>query len=347
MENAINNKNNDAIDIMKFIASILVVALHTDAFINVNAYLFNFVCNGFSRLAVPLFFISSAYFLYLPNPNKLSKDRALNYAKRIAILYLSWFIISLPITFFNKLYLNTYPLGERIFRYLRSFIFSGGFSGAWYLTACIFCSLLFYHIDTKENSKFLYKVLVIFSIVFYLFCVLTSSYNSLLDLLKVRRIYDIYELLFCQPYLSIFIGIPYFLMGRFFASNREYKPSILLVFLIFALFLLEVFCVMRFSLGDIVNHYLLLAPLTFVLFAKIRLLPLKFRYSRNLRKSSTIIYLSQFLIIFLVEFIEWFFKISFNQTEKFLLVIITSFALSEIIINLQKVKTFNWLKIFY
>lgn len=345
MENAINN--NDSIDLMKFIAAILVVALHTDAFINVNSYLFNFICNGISRLAVPIFFISSAYFLYLPSPDKLSKDRAFSYAKRIAILYLSWFTINLPITFFNKLYLNTYPLGERIFRYLRSFIFSGGFSGAWYLTACVFCSLLFYYVDTKENSKLLYRILLVFSVVFYLFCVLTSSYDSLLDLLKVRRIYDIYELLFCQPYLSIFIGIPYFLIGRFFASNKEYKPSLPLVILIFILFLFEVFCVMKFSFGNIINHYLFLAPLTFVLFAEIKSLPLKIKPSKNLRKSSTIIYLSQFSIIFLVEFAEWLFKITFNQTEKFLIVVITAFLLSEIIINLQKVKMFNWLKILY
>jgi len=337
------NKNYDAIDLMKFIASIFVVALHTDAFFDINKNIFIFVCNGLSRLAVPLFFISSAYFLYLPEQNGLSKKRKMKYIKRLAILYSVWFIIYLPITIYNKFYLSEFTFLETIFRYFRSLLFSGGFSGAWYLSSCIFCTWLFKKIDDIGGGG-KDKEIYIFIILIYILCVITSSYNKILDICHLRNVYNIYEMLFCQPYLSIIAGIPYFYIGRYLARNQKKKISIIVTIIAILLFISEVFIVNKFNLGKPINHYFSLAPCAYIVFINIKENTLYIPYAKILRKMSLVIYLSQFLWIFFMEFIEWLFKISITQTEKFCCVIILCVITYVILSVLCEYRNFKWIK---
>lgn len=342
----IEHRNYDAIDLMKFIAALLVVALHTDAFYDVNHTLYVMVCDGISRLAVPFFFIASAFFLYLPNRGggTLSKERSIKYIKRLAVLYASWFIVYIPLTIYNKFYLSSYPLKETIFRYVRSLFFSGGFSGGWYLTSCVFCTWLFSVIDSSNLSKNVKQHLVIgMSAIIYLFCVVTSGYSVLMDRLNIRKAYDLYELLFCQPYLSIIVGVPYFAIGKYMAAHDDCNPPAWVCAVTFVLYIVEMLLVDKFKLGGPINHYFLLLPCVVLLFAKVKRSTVKIKYARLLRSFSTVIYLSQFIWIFMMEFIEWVFKITLTQTEKYIFVLLLCFAASAVISGLKNRNGFKWL----
>ena len=336
------NRKYDSIDLMKFIASIFVVALHTDVFYDINRNLYVLVCNGLSRLAVPLFFISSAYFLYLPEQESQIKKRQVKYIKRLATLYLVWFIIYLPITIYNRIYLSKFSLLETLFRYFRSLLFSGGFSGAWFLSSCIFCVLVFNMID---NNKYIGGgKMCIISFIIYIFCVITSSYSKIIDILHLQNEYYIYELLFCQPYLSIIAGIPYFYLGRYLVKNQKNMISKEYSIIVFILYITEVIMVNHFNLGKPINHYFLLGPCAYIIFINIKECTLYIPHAIILRKMSLVIYLSQFLWIFMIEFIEWLFRVSLTQTEKFcciiLLCIITYISLSV----LCEYRSLKWLR---
>ena len=99
----------NSIDILKFIASFFVVMIHVSMFSDVNPYLNLFITHGVARLAVPLYFLTSAFFFYKNNMNltgEEQKNSLLKYTKRMAILYVSWFVISLPMTVYNRFLFN-------------------------------------------------------------------------------------------------------------------------------------------------------------------------------------------------------------------------------------------------
>lgn len=84
-----NQKNYDLVDLFKFIFSILIIGIHT------NAMGFNIL----GRLGVPFFFMISSYFFFKKYLTKNTKDQyqqLKNYLKRLFFLFLSWQIIYLP-----------------------------------------------------------------------------------------------------------------------------------------------------------------------------------------------------------------------------------------------------------
>lgn len=56
-------RRNYTIDFFRVIFAILIVALHTSPFSEINFHLYYFICHIFSRLAVPFFAAVSGYYL--------------------------------------------------------------------------------------------------------------------------------------------------------------------------------------------------------------------------------------------------------------------------------------------
>lgn len=88
MEYKISNFKYESIDFMKFICSIMVIAIHTSPLENISNDLNYILINSICRIAVPFFFIASGYFLW----NKLSiidkkirKREVNNYIKKFLI----------------------------------------------------------------------------------------------------------------------------------------------------------------------------------------------------------------------------------------------------------------------
>lgn len=89
MEKSFQNRYN-SIDIFRFICAIMVVAIHTNPFIDQNFYLGYLFTQIIPRIAVPFFFLTSGYFYISKLINgKQCKKTFLNLIK----VYILWTLV--------------------------------------------------------------------------------------------------------------------------------------------------------------------------------------------------------------------------------------------------------------
>lgn len=342
-------KNYDLIDLLKMIAAVLVVMIHTDAFYDINSVLYSFAYGGVSRLAIPFFFTTTAFFFF----QKQREDGAYcrRFVNRMAKLYMIWFVLLLPVTVFNRFIVSKDSFFLTLLKFLRGTVFSASFSGSWYLTSCIFCADLFSILEKITDSTRKERIIILLSVIFYTIPVFTSSYGTLVDTLGVRGGGSALETIFCTPYLNIFVGIPFFAIGRYLVeqmgNKREYASDKLALVISTILFGIEIVIVNCFKLAHQINSFLMSGPLIYFLlkwaFSKSSRIP----YAKGLRMCSTITYFSQFLWIFAVELIEWVLKVNFMQTQKFLLVLLFCVCTYLVVNILQRFRMFEWMRYMY
>ena len=146
------NKNyNNTLDILKVIATILIIGSHClPLFVNKT---YNYYYGQYLfRFCVPLFFLSSGYYF-----TKMDYIQKKSYIKRICILYVLSTIVYIPLI----LYAN-----ESINNIIYQLLF--GYRHLWYLSALLFGLLIYYFFDRINNSKkyFLIIPLLMISILF-------------------------------------------------------------------------------------------------------------------------------------------------------------------------------------
>ena len=86
--------NYQLIDVMKYLAAIMVICVHCNQLFPQD-YLNFFIKNILCRIAVPFFFISSAYFVR--KGSKTNENYVKTYLKNLIISYCFWSIIFIPI----------------------------------------------------------------------------------------------------------------------------------------------------------------------------------------------------------------------------------------------------------
>ena len=328
----------DIFDISKFILAILVVIIHTKPF---SQSINTIISDGVCRLAVPLFFIISSYLLFLKG---IKKETIKKYCMRIAKLYIFWFVIQIPIVIYERFYLSEYGFLETSLRFLRSIFFTSTFSGSWYLTSSIFCSILLYYLYKLKFFKFSTKLFIV-SIIAYLFCVFTSSYGNVF----VKFFPDFYEKwvdLFFKPSTSIIAGIPYFSIGYYYAQNKNALNRINYIFflVVSVLFLFEIIFVESHNFAITTDSYFFLLPTSACIFKIMYNKKITIRNNIFFRNSSTIIFFAHFIIIFILNVISKICSINMSNLILFLLVLSISLVTSIGLINLSKDEKFRFLK---
>ena len=239
-------KRSVSIDALKGIAALLVVCLHCE-----NSDTLDSVIHIFARMAVPMFYLITGYFI----PDMIERnDMKRHFVKILKItlfslaLYFILFCIESIATgaFPNKLYtivswksfVNSLILGRTPF--------SINAGHLWYLVSIIYI-LGFISIYTRKYSiKSLY----------YLIPILFLSGYIISSITGIKRVYY-------QNYL--FIGLPYVLLGSFikekmssFSLNK--KTIDLLLVLLPILLACEIFIYVSFGLPSRREHYLLMTP---------------------------------------------------------------------------------------
>lgn len=336
-------RNFDSIDLLKFFLCLMVVAIHSDPFIDFSPLL-NRLMLGIERLCVPVFFIASAFFLYRV---KISRNNTIRYIKRLFILYLAWFIVSLPITVFNRFSQNM-TIGTKLFLFVKSFFFTSTFSGSWFLMSSIFCALLFYFVYSKF-PKIANNIILVLSVFFYFLCVFSSGWGNLMDIFGLRSLYDKLVFWFAKPYTSILVGVPYFAIGKYIADKEGniITPKWYYFLTFLALLLLEVYYTYNYNFSNSTDCYLLLLPCAYLIFVYVLNKDWHIKNAVWLRKTSTIVFFSQFIWLFIIEFLEWHFNIKMLNLLKFIFALIFCLMTAALILYLQKKKFFKWLKYFY
>ncbi len=342
-------KNNyDAIDFAKFVGSILVISIHSNALNGISPLAGLFVCGGIARLAVPFFFTCSAFFFFKKGTEK---EITKTYCKRILTLYLSWFVVTLPITVFERFFLSETPFLKSLLSFVQSAFLSSTFSGSWFLTSCVFCAWLFFFVEKRKIPR---AVVLIVCAAEYLFCCLSSAYGNLIPKLGLSGAYEAYRTIFLNPYTSIIVGVSYFALGKHFAECEKKERFLLSVkstrvclSVSLLLFLGEIYLCGKLSLSRTTDCYLTLFPCAAFLFSLAVRSKAKIKHALLFRKISTVFFFAHFIWLFCFRVFERLSKIPIAAHFKFLGALALCVLTAEIFFALEKTKRFAWIKNFY
>lgn len=331
-------KTYEAIDIAKIVSALLVVCIHTFplADISENA---NFVLVSIlARLAVPFFFISSAYFFFQKIDFKKTYRDPENiqvwkrYLKRLLKIYVIWSILYLPYNF--VLIHNGGFTWMAVVRYLRDFFFTGSYYHLWFLPALMFAVSLVYVLVLQLNVK---KTIWI-SFLLYLIGMMGNLYPEFLQGIPgISTLYDAYLSVFVTTRNGLFFGMIFMSLGCYaarFPSKMEINKISLYSAISFVLLVIECLVLkLNGQIKDLSSMYLMLVPCVFLLF--LRLLKVEMKHKPmyyTFRVLSLLIYVSHILF---AQLFLWVMP-SMNSFLLYVLTLGCSFLLSYIIYHLSK-----------
>jgi len=251
-----NTKFN--IDIMRLIASILVIAIHTYPLTIISESLDYAFTRVIFRIAVPLFLLITGYFI-LPAALE-DKNKLIDYTKKILKMYLISMLIYLPINIYNH-----YFTDFTIIKFLKDVFLNGTFYHLWYFPALILGTWLVYLlIKTGKN-----KLVVTIVFLLYLIGLFGDSYYGLIANTAVNKFYDIIFNIFTYTRNGLFY-VPIFLyMGYSFKSIKDkinIKTNITLIIVFTCLMLIEGMLLYSFNIPRHNSMYLFLIPLSYFIF---------------------------------------------------------------------------------
>lgn len=134
------------LDILKFIMSLLIVAVHSEA-VNDIPIVYE-VTNPIINSAVPMFFVVSAFLLFRKmRQSQLTfhQERGimLHFTWRLILLYVFWMVVQLPLVIHTRHYLSM-SFFEFIYNFLLDIAFRSTFHGAWFFSALVVGTWLIY-----------------------------------------------------------------------------------------------------------------------------------------------------------------------------------------------------------
>ena len=241
-------ERNRSIDIFRYICAIMVVAIHTSPFSDIDDRLGYLFTEIIPRIAVPFFFVVSGYFYTKGLGAK--KKIFLPYIKRLLKTYTLWSLVYFAIDFVQWGHQN---IKGFIVNCIYSFFVIGSHYHFWFFPAMFFVVCA-----TTIVYKFgLQKLLLPVSIALYAIGCLGCSYYSLGTRIPVL------SLLFSSQYFTlirriVLMAFPFFAAGYLVDAIekyvRKYKVSngIIVITLLGAIscWLLEIYLVVHYHLQD-------------------------------------------------------------------------------------------------
>ena len=281
MVQALNKVNYNAVDVFKFIAALMVVAIHTRPFYDQASLDYYVSC--LCRIAVPFFFTFSSFIFY-----KRGK-RIGDYVKRMLVLYACWFVIQLPLIVQNFFILPDRPMLEKILLFLRGLFINSTFPASWFITASWQGMLIVYLLSKKVNWKWL----LVIGVLCYLSSLPGTMYYGLISDTPLYKPYWYgYNITLC-PANSFITAIPFIVIGKLIAERPftlETWKNALLLFIAFCIGFIEVyFCRDSYYMTDTFVSLLLICPLLVILLLNLRV-GIDDSICRFFRKSSILVF---------------------------------------------------------
>lgn len=250
-------------DILKFFLSLMVVAIHVPLF---PKLLFPWL-----RMAVPLFFMLTGYFLYGKLRSEVDSQERLmiikNFAMRNLKLYFFWFVCLFPLIMHirkDSLFADT--LFMTLISLCKVLLFGSTFTGSWYIMSGILGVLIVFFVLGKIPNKYLFGICA----VLYVFLVLTSSYPEVLHRCDMISAFLVaYKHWLGSPTLTFPIAIVWLVCGKCFAEGffRYQHKTYVWICLVSAVLLYAEWHFVRKLNGTYYNDcYLFLLPFCIGLF---------------------------------------------------------------------------------
>lgn len=309
---------NILIDIVKVIASLLVVAFHCDFLYDHNEFVNYLFFKGIFRPVIPFFFCVSGFFLY----TVFQKGHVKFWAKRIAILYVVWMLI------FS--YFWVVPNYNSPAKLVLNIVI--GFNHLWYVASLLVGGLLLYSIRKFSNKTLLISSIILYCIGYFIQMLgdleLVTAPKLLVKLVHFTPTHRNF-LLFDLPFLAL----GYIIRRSNFHKQLKRKQVIGLLILSLVLLTVEslfhyyynidrslsIICLSCFIAAPV----LLLATFSFTVHAKLD--------SKLLSSYSIAIYLVHPLMVFIIRYFVTLESISLT-----LLAIVLSVVASYVLIQLNK-----------
>ncbi|ADZ83239.1 acyltransferase family protein [Cellulosilyticum lentocellum] len=324
------------IDLFKFAAALLVVAIHIDPLSSYSEYSNYILCRVIARVAVPFFFIVSGYFFALKlSDDKKNKEVLYAFIKKIGWLYLVASIMYLPLNIYKGDFTNPFTLLEGI----KSIVFNGTFYHLWYLPALILGMSIVYGLKQKLSTRLVF----IICIVLYIIGLFGDSYFGFTQ--EVPIVSGLYEGIFsvCDYTRNGIFFAPLFIaMGMSFTkldkSNNKKDRMLLMVF--GTLLLIEVLCLKRYEVQRHDSMTIFLVPTVYYLFKLCMEINCKER--KSLRLISHWIYILHPMMIVVIRMLGKAFNITYlivdNSLMNYIGVVVLSLVGSVVMLFLSKKK---------
>ncbi|WP_154888406.1 acyltransferase [Longibaculum muris] len=243
------------IDIMRIIASLLVIAIHTDPLTSFNPQLNFLITRIFGRLAVPFFFMTTAYFLFNQGMPTYAKLKSV--IKQFLIIDICSILLYLPVQIYN------HSLSFEPIVIVKDLFMDGTFYHLWYLPAVIIGLLILYELYQHLNEKTIFMIVCIL----YMIGLAGDSYYSYLH--QIPLIEAFYTALFkiCDYTRNGFLFAPIFLfLGAFLAQHQWHFKKYVLIFLMLVSFMIFFIETLLIHQQPIITHDAMTLSLPFISF---------------------------------------------------------------------------------
>lgn len=305
----IDKMEYNAVDVAKLVASILVITIHTLPFgsslkfIHMNYYW----QNSIARLAVPLFFISTGFFLFKgQNPEQIDSRLIIKSAVKMLKMYILWSIIYLPIKI-NQISFDFQSIQKVIKTYIYDFFLRESFSHLWYLKAAFWGIVITFFL-VKKGVK--HNVIVLISLGLYCIGLFGQSWYGIIASLeqsepRIWYFFELYHNIFGTTRNGLFEGFLFVSIGMSFALKpKQMKIGVAISgFLISVILLLrEVVLVFHLQYAYANDMYLFLVPSSYFLFYIIICIRMPYgNICYFLRKLSSLIYFIHPLVLYVIS----------------------------------------------
>lgn len=301
------NKNYTGIDYFRFIAALLIVAIHTSPLASFSETGDFILTRIIASVAVPFFLMTSGFFLisrYTYNTEKLGA-----FVKKTALIYGAAILIYIPINIYN----GYFKMDNLLPNIIKDIVFDGTLYHLWYLPASIIGAVIAWYLVKKLNYP---KALIVASVL-YLIGLFGDSYYGITE--KISCLNSLYDYIFQvtdHTRNGIFFAPIFFIIGGLIADNRPqitFGKSIWGFAVSFALMFGEAFALHHFDLQRHDSMYVFLLPCMYFLFNVI----LHFKGKRlvTLRTTSLIIYIIHPMMIVVIRLFSKLFHLQSMLVE--------------------------------
>lgn len=294
------------------------------------------VINKLQGLSVPVFFVISS-FLFFKKVFSSSNSRnqlLIKFVKRLGIVYLFYFILLSPVIIPNRGWLNL-DLITGIKTFLIDILFRYTFPGSWFLSALIVSTTIIFFLCKKINIWILLGIFFILHFYIYNVELLPSSYGSL---------YTWYEMNIRGITLSFPVALFWTTMGACFAKlniNNNIKKidcynhtlSILFLFIFIISFIPT-------KINGLENVFMV--PLLIIIFHNLRLKPSEIYF--KFREYSILFFFWHFIVLQVIKVITSNQQFDILGIWLYPITLIPVIVVSSLILYLENIKCFKWLK---
>ncbi len=279
------NSRNNTIDLAKFVAALLVAAIHTSLFIDVNPTLY-FVFNELiCRLGVPFFALCTGYYL-CQKVNNSQYHIIWRQEWKLIKIYALWTIL-----FFLFLIPNWIDIGYLSFPncigYLKSTVLTGSYFHLWYVLFVIYALPVYYLCIRYLRPSYWLGI----AIVLYGINAINYGYSSFLP---EGRIWSQVLSIIDKGYAMVksqFVILPMLLCGAYLTEHLcSFRRNLILMMIAFLALIIEASLLRHFAQLEEVSYVFMILPTASFLFASLLFVKMNKSLFKHLGEMSLIIY---------------------------------------------------------